>query len=55
LAVEGGHRQLWKRLSPPDSSGVYSIAEFKITRDGRAYFYSYKRVLSQLYAADGLR
>ncbi len=55
LEVASGHRQVWKKLSPPDSSGVYSIAEFKITRDGGAYFYSYKRVLSQLYVANGLR
>ncbi len=55
LAVDGGHRQVWKKLSPPDSSGVYSISEFKITKDGASYFYSYKRVLSQLYTADGLR
>lgn len=43
-----GRRQVWKKLSPPNSSGVYSIIDFKVTRDVRAYFYSYKRVLSQL-------
>jgi serine/threonine protein kinase len=55
LAVASGHRQVWKKISPPDPSGVYSISDFKITKDGGAYFYSYKRVLSQLYAASGLR
>lgn len=55
LEIDTGQRRLWKKLQPPDSSGVYSITDFKVTRDGRAYFYSYKRVLSQLYAATGLR
>jgi WD40 repeat protein len=55
LDVASGHRRLWKKLSPPDSSGVYSISDFKVTKDGSSYFYSYKRVLSQLYAAKGLR
>jgi hypothetical protein len=55
LAVASGHRQVWKKISPPDPSGVYSISDFKITKDGGAYFYSYKRVLSQLYVASGLR
>ena len=28
---------------------------FKVTPDGRSYFYSYKRVLSQLYVVTGLQ
>jgi WD40 repeat protein len=55
IEIDSERRQLWKKLTPPDSSGVYSISDFRITRDGRAYFYSYKRALSQLYVADGLR
>jgi hypothetical protein len=35
--------------------GVYSITQFRVTPDGRAYFYIYKRVLSQLYTVNGLR
>jgi hypothetical protein len=55
LDVATGARRPWKKLQPPDPSGVYSIDNFKVTPDGRAYFYSYRRVLSQLYAVKGLK
>ena len=55
LEIVTGERRLWKTLSPADATGVYSINDFKVTRDGRAYFYSYKRVLSQLYVVSGLK
>jgi Tol biopolymer transport system component len=55
IDIATGQRQLWKRLSPPDATGVYSITDFRVTPDGRSYAYSYKRVISQLYAAEGLR
>jgi eukaryotic-like serine/threonine-protein kinase len=50
-----GARKLWKTLVPPDPAGVYSIDELKVTPDGHAYFYSYRRVLSELYVVRGLR
>lgn len=55
LEIDTGRRRPWKSLQPPDPSGVYSINQFRVTRDGRAYFYSYKRVLSQLYTVSGLK
>jgi WD40 repeat protein len=55
LEIATGRRQLWKQLQPPDATGVYSILNVRVTPDGRAYAYSYKRVLSQLYIANGLR
>jgi hypothetical protein len=55
LDLEGGQRQLWKTLIPPDPVGVYSLPQFKTTPAGDAYFYAYTRVLSQLYVARGLR
>jgi tRNA A-37 threonylcarbamoyl transferase component Bud32/WD40 repeat protein len=55
LEIATGQRRVWKKLKPPDASGVYSITDFRITRDGRSYFYSYKRQTSQLYLATGLR
>jgi eukaryotic-like serine/threonine-protein kinase len=54
LEIASGQRRVWRRLTPPDASGVYSINDFRVTPDGRAYFYSYKRVLSQLYVVKGL-
>ena len=53
--VRTGQRQLWKRIAPLDMAGVYSLMDFEITPDGGSYFYSYYRVLSQLYVARGLR
>jgi hypothetical protein len=50
-----GERSLWKTLVPPDAAGVYSIDELKISPSGNAYFYSYRRTLSELYEARGLR
>jgi hypothetical protein len=40
---------------PADPAGVYSIDEFQITPSGHAYFYNYRRVLSELYVVQGLR
>ena len=55
LDVATGQRRLWKTLEPPDKAGVYSIIEFVITPDGQSYFYSYTRLLSQLYLVRGLK
>jgi eukaryotic-like serine/threonine-protein kinase len=55
LDIETGNRQIWKTLVPADATGVYSVTEFAITPSGSAYYYSYKRLLSQLYQVRGLR
>ena len=55
LEVATGRRQEWKRLVPPDPSGVYSISDVRITPSGESYFYSYRRILSELYVAMGMR
>jgi hypothetical protein len=55
LDIETGNRQIWKTLVPADPTGVYSVTEFAITPSGSAYYYSYKRLLSQLYQVRGLR
>jgi len=47
-------RQLWKRLLSRDAVGVSSI-DFCMTPTGNSYFYSYERVLSDLYVVSGLR
>ena len=53
--VATGRESLWKTLVPPDAAGVYSIDELKVTPSQDAYFYSYRRTLSELYEARGLR
>jgi hypothetical protein len=50
-----GERKPWTTLDPPDKTGVFSIVEFVVTPDGKAYAYSYTRVLSELYLAKGLK
>jgi serine/threonine protein kinase/dipeptidyl aminopeptidase/acylaminoacyl peptidase len=55
LEIATGRHDLKQKLTPPDAAGVYSIIEFQITPSGRAYAYSYTRLLSQLYLARGLK
>jgi WD40 repeat protein len=54
LEIATGRREVWKRLLPLDDSGVYSIIEFRVTPTGHSYFYSYTRLLSQLFLVNGL-
>jgi hypothetical protein len=53
--VQTGRRALWKTLMPPDAAGVYSVDQVRVTPSGNAYFYSYRRTLSELYEVRGLR
>jgi serine/threonine protein kinase/Tol biopolymer transport system component len=55
LDIANGRRELWKTLVPPDPAGVYSIYEFRITPAGDSYFYSYRRLLSQLFLVTSLQ
>jgi Tol biopolymer transport system component len=50
-----GHREPWKEISPADPAGVQSIANIKLSQDGKAYAYSTLRLLSDLYVVDGLK
>ena len=38
---------------PLDAAGVYSIIQFCVTPTGHSYFYSYTRLLSQLFLVTG--
>ncbi len=49
-----GRRRLWKELRPPDPAGVASIGPIVIAPDGSSYVYSYRRLLDDLYLAEGL-
>ncbi|MBN8733183.1 MAG: winged helix-turn-helix domain-containing protein [Acidobacteria bacterium] len=53
LRVAGGGLQPWKTLRPADPVGVNSITGVVLSRDGSQYVYSYRRVLSELFAASG--
>jgi hypothetical protein len=43
------------QLSPPDPAGVLEISPVLMSADGRAYVYSYRRALDELYLVEGLR
>ena len=53
--VKTGRRTLWKEIRPPDPSGVESVGPAQITPDEKAYVYSYRRAIDDLYLATGLR
>ncbi|HSD72829.1 MAG TPA: hypothetical protein VLE54_08555, partial [Thermoanaerobaculia bacterium] len=53
--ISTGRKQLWKEVSPADTAGLSAIARILPTPDGRAYAYSYFRILSFLHVADGLK
>ena len=53
--VATGQRTLWKELRPPDPAGVLQVGPAVIADNGRAFVYSYRRVLYELYLATGLR
>jgi eukaryotic-like serine/threonine-protein kinase len=55
LDLTTGHKQLWKKLVPPDVSGVTDISSVLITPDGNNYVYEYGRTLSDLYLVNDLK
>ncbi len=55
MDVATGQRRPWKVLTPPDPTGVGSIGPTLMSADGSAYAYSYKRLIEDLFVAEGLR
>jgi DNA-binding winged helix-turn-helix (wHTH) protein len=45
----------WKHLTPRDPTGVNAVTGVAIASDEQSYVYSYRRVLSELYVAEGWR
>ena len=50
-----GKKTLTWRLMPADPSGVSSVNEVFLSRDGKAYAYNYNRILSELMVVEGLK
>jgi hypothetical protein len=48
-----GRRTAWKDLRPPDPAGVLQVGPAVIWADGKAYVYSYRRILYELSPAKG--
>ncbi len=40
---------------PPDRPGISNVSPPAIASDGKTYAYSYNRILSDLFLADGLK
>jgi Tol biopolymer transport system component len=55
MDVATGERRPWLELVPPDPAGVQGIGPIHMSADGRAYVYSYRRKLDQLWVVEGLR
>ena len=53
--IQTGKRTPWKEFHPPDPAGVVQVAPFLMSADGSSYVYSYRRMLDDLYVADGLK
>jgi hypothetical protein len=55
LNVVSGERQLFKEMHPTDTTGLCDLSHILFSADGRAYVYSYMRMLSELYLVKGLK
>jgi len=55
LNVLTGQRQFFREMAPPDVAGLHHISNIHFSSDGRAYVYSYTRLLSELYLVKGLK
>ena len=53
--LSNGQKTLVMRLMPSDPSGVVDIQTVVLSPDGKAYAYSYRRVLSDLRVVTGLK
>ncbi len=53
--LDTGRSTPWKELIPADRAGMIDIGFIHFSDDGRSYVYSYRRALSTLYLATGLR
>jgi hypothetical protein len=54
VEVATGRRRSFKELQPPDPAGVDSIEPILLSGDGASYVYSYRRLLDDLFLAEGL-
>jgi Tol biopolymer transport system component len=55
LDLARNRREVLRQLMPADPAGVVATHEVEITPDGRAYAYSYIRMLSELYLLEAPR
>jgi eukaryotic-like serine/threonine-protein kinase len=55
LNLDTHRTETWKIIAPADLAGANGIPDIRITPDGKAYAYTYGRVLDDLYLVTGLK
>jgi DNA-binding winged helix-turn-helix (wHTH) protein/Tol biopolymer transport system component len=55
LNILTGERQFFREFHPIDTTGLCHMTHVLLSGDGRAYVYSYTRMLSDLYLVKGLK
>ena len=50
-----GRAEPWRSIAPADRSGMIGLPGVFVSEDGRAYAYTYHRLLSELYLVEGLK
>jgi Tol biopolymer transport system component len=55
LDVATGRRTPWREFRPPDPAGILQVGPIVVAPDGSSFVYSYRRLLDELYVANGLR
>ena len=50
-----GRSEPWRDIVPADRSGILGISAVSFSEDGKAYVYTYHRLLSELYLVEGLK
>lgn len=55
LNVVSGEREFFREFHPSDITGLSNMSHILFSADGRAYVYSYIRMLCELYLVKGLK
>ncbi|TDI40285.1 MAG: serine/threonine protein kinase [Acidobacteria bacterium] len=53
--IETGRRELWKTIAPSDPAGLHDIYAVQISDNDESYYYTFDRMVSDLYLVEGLR
>jgi hypothetical protein len=53
--IPTGKQTVARELAPTDAAGLIGITPVVLSPDAKAYAYSYRRTLSELYVVDGLK
>ncbi len=55
IDLASGARSHWKDLEPADKAGLSYVRHVRLSAEGSAYAYQYRRWLSDLYVVEGLK